>query len=42
MRVKGNIETIPILVVIGVREDNTRLLIQSGDQPLHGENLSRT
>ena len=34
MRVKGSIETIPILVVIGVREDNTRLvlLIQSGDK----------
>jgi transposase-like protein len=34
MRVNGSIETIPILVVIGVREDNTRcvLLIQSGDK----------
>ena len=34
MRVKGSIEIVPILVVIGVREDNTRLvlLIQSGDK----------
>ncbi|HOV89224.1 MAG TPA: IS256 family transposase [Syntrophorhabdaceae bacterium] len=34
MRIKGSIEIIPILVVIGVREDNTRLvlLIQSGDK----------
>ncbi len=34
MRVSGSIENIPILVVIGVREDNTRLvlLIQSGDK----------
>lgn len=34
MRVSGSIEIVPILVVIGVREDNTRLvlLIQSGDK----------
>jgi putative transposase len=34
MRVSGSIEIIPILVAIGVREDNTRLvlLIQSGDK----------
>ena len=34
MRVKGSIEIVPILVVIGVREDNTRLvlLIQAGDK----------
>jgi len=34
MRISGSIQTVPILVVIGVREDNTRLvlLIQSGDK----------
>jgi len=34
MRVSNSIEVVPILVVIGVREDNTRLvlLIQSGDK----------
>ena len=34
MRISGSIEKVPILVVIGVREDNTRLviLIQSGDK----------
>jgi len=34
MRVKGSIEIVPILVVIGAREDNTRLvlLIQGGDK----------
>lgn len=34
MRINGSIQTVPILVVIGVREDNTRLvlLIQSGDK----------
>jgi transposase-like protein len=34
MRINGSIEIVPILVVIGVREDNTRLvlLIQSGDK----------
>jgi len=34
MRIAGSIEVIPILVIIGVREDNTRtvLLIQAGDK----------
>lgn len=34
MRIGGSIDIVPILVVIGVREDNTRLvlLIQSGDK----------
>jgi putative transposase len=34
MRISGSIEIVPILVVIGVKEDNTRLvlLIQSGDK----------
>jgi len=34
MRIEGSIEIVPILVVIGVREDNTRLvlLIQAGDK----------
>jgi putative transposase len=34
MRISGSIEPVPILVVIGVKEDNTRpvLLIQSGDK----------
>ena len=34
MRIRGSIEIVPILVVIGVKEDNTRLvlLIQSGDK----------
>ncbi len=34
MRIKGSIEKIPILVIIGVREDNTKtvLLIQAGDR----------
>ncbi len=34
MRIAGNIEIVPILVIIGVREDNTRtvLLIQAGDK----------
>lgn len=34
MRIDGSIEKVPVLVIIGVREDNTRLvlLIQSGDK----------